>query len=641
MQRGASVLAALVVAAALASIAMLVQQGSPVALSQRSQAADAATPASQVVSQTEQQCVSGFDYKVGQTPSEYQVVGTAVCPEGAAASGTADKRCTKKNPNGTWAKQDGWKCKETYCFNAPADTSKVKKGQELCSTSESDLGEKSFNLVETKASAVNSAIEQGQLSPTNLKDVGLTDAEKSALSDAFSNKGDDLLQKAGQLNDDYAQLQSDYDKKLQEMGGVAAGSACSAGSGDSTLDCSGLQAIADAKQAKADQLAKITAEYDNLNKAQSALDASDGKPDSSEGAGVANPCTDPGSEGCFCSKNPSRCSGPGRINNPNNTFNNPNNNPSGNNPSGGNPLGGLGKGMGGGRGSGGGSGSGQQQQQQQQCQPQYQCSNNTVMYSQCPQQNSQWQSVQQCPTGYTCSGNSCQAQAPYGYCTNGQPRTAPAQAQPAASSCSAGTWQDSSNGCQQSWQCSTGSTTGAPTAQLSCQPLTAASGMTITLAYVCSGGSTKVAATGFTATETELASTTKTIIQKPTDGTNSVTYAVTCTNANASPVTTASAQCSVSVGNAAIVLVATPEKIAKTETEDLKRKSTIGWVTSGMQSCVISNTDFADWTTAQAGNTSISGAAVSPIITTDTTFKLTCQTLGGAIASSTVKVLSI
>jgi hypothetical protein len=165
--------------------------------------------------------------------------------------------------------------------------------------------------------------------------------------------------------------------------------------------------------------------------------------------------------------------------------------------------------------------------------------------------------------------------------------------------------------------------------------------MTITLAYVCSGGSTKVAATGFTATETELASTTRTIIQKPTDGTNSVTYAVTCTNANASPVTTASAQCSVSVGNAAIVLVATPEKIAKTETEDLKRKSTIGWVTSGMQSCVISNTDFADWTIAQAGNTSISGAAVSPIITADTTFKLTCQTLGGAIASSTVKVLSI
>jgi hypothetical protein len=95
------------------------------------------------------------------------------------------------------------------------------------------------------------------------------------------------------------------------------------------------------------------------------------------------------------------------------------------------------------------------------------------------------------------------------------------------------------------------------------------------------------------------------------------------------------------VGNAAIVLVATPEKIAKTETEDLKRKSTIGWVTSGMQSCVISNTDFADWTTAQAGNTSISGAAVSPIITADTTFKLTCQTLGGATASSTVKVLSI
>lgn len=263
------------------------------------------------------------------------------------------------------------------------------------------------------------------------------------------------------------------------------------------------------------------------------------------------------------------------------------------------------------------------------------------MYNQCPQQNSQWQTYQQCPTGYTCQNNGCVATAPYGYCTNGQPRTAPAQAQPAASSCTVGTWTDASNGCQTNWQCTAGAA-GSPTAQLSCQPLVAASGTIVTFAYVCANGATAATASNFTIpSATTLSGTATTSAKKPTDGTSSVTYGLTCTNANVTPALTASAQCAVQIGNAAIVLVATPEKIAKTETEDLKRKSTIGWVTSGMQSCVISNADFIDWTSQQAGNTSVSGAAVSPIITADTIFKLTCQTLGGTTASSTVKVLSI
>jgi hypothetical protein len=60
-----------------------------------------------------------------------------------------------------------------------------------------------------------------------------------------------------------------------------------------------------------------------------------------------------------------------------------------------------------------------------------------------------------------------------------------------------------------------------------------------------------------------------------------------------------------------------------------------------MQSCVISSADLPSWSDSQASITSVAGAVTTPVIDADTTFKLTCQTLGGTEASSTVKVLAI
>lgn len=652
--RGASVLAALVVAAVLASIAMLMQQGSPVAYTQ-SQTADAAAPQNAVVKNAEQQCLSGFDYKVADTKSSYEITGKQVCPEGSKEAG--DSRCTQKNADGTWAKQANWKCKEEYCFTAPADTAKVKKGQSVCTMSESELGDKSFNAIETKASALNTAVAEGKLDPARLPDVGISEVEKSALSDAFSEQGQSLLDKADKINNDYADLQSQYDKKLAELGGEAGLAACTAGAGNGGQDCSGLsevQALAAAKQAKADELKSLSDQYAKLTDAQQALDAgptTDGQCTNLSDPNCQNTPTqaqaarcqqDNTLYGCPGYKSANTCTGLCGGNPPPGTGGPGPGNPSGsgNDSSLSKMLQGLGKALGGG---GGGSGSGSSQQQQQ-CQPQYQCSNSAVMYNQCPQQNAQWQTIQQCPTGYSCQNNGCVATAPYGYCTSGQPRTAPPQTQPAATTCTVGTWQDTSNGCQQSWQCiaSTQTPTGStPTAQLSCQPLKAVPKMTITFSYACAGGATASSATGFSIpSDTTLSGNATTSIAKPASGT-SVTYALTCTNKSVTPNTTASAQCVVQVASSTIVMVATPEKISKSETDTLKRQSTIGWVTSGMQSCVVSDQDFPEWNNQQANNTSVSGAATSPVITQDTTFLLSCQTLAGTTATSSVKVLAI
>jgi hypothetical protein len=160
--------------------------------------------------------------------------------------------------------------------------------------------------------------------------------------------------------------------------------------------------------------------------------------------------------------------------------------------------------------------------------------------------------------------------------------------------------------------------------------------MTISLSYACAGGATSASTTGFTIPSDSLSGTASAIVQKPTLG-NTVTYGLTCKKG----ATTASAQCSVRTAGTSIVLIATPEKIQKSETDELKRKSTVGWVTTGMQSCVISSADLPSWSDSQASITSVAGAVTTPVIDADTTFKLTCQTLGGTEASSTVKVLAI
>ena len=121
----------------------------------------------------------------------------------------------------------------------------------------------------------------------------------------------------------------------------------------------------------------------------------------------------------------------------------------------------------------------------------------------------------------------------------------------------------------------------------------------------------------------------------PGDGSNRVIYTLTCTKGDTNPPQTASATCDVQTGRPSIVLVAVPHKVPKGE------QATIGWVTSGMETCVVSDPDFPVWTEEQAKHKDKNGGVVTPAITQDTTVFLTCQTVGGASKQSSIKLLAI
>jgi hypothetical protein len=562
--------------------------------------------------------------------------------------GYAGFRCT--GTNSTAKPAANWKCIFAKC----EIVSSGRNGGTKTETCKYDYGENGGMVTQGKAGpssgsdakSIADAAAKGDPSAAQAaKDLIKADpSTQSAIGDAFSAKQADIEKQVNTLNDSYAELAKLTDSSL-----------CQAQPG--TPECA--TAAAQQKEIQ-NKIGDLTNQYDNLTKAKVAL----------------NPVQcEPGSAGCYnmpvpkqgdvsqdkngqqtppwCAQNNGYPGCPGyRPDNGNGTFD-PNAR-NGNNAacqacqagnqnacmqcaqSQGNGLGKMGQG-GGGQKSGGGGG-----QQQQQCQPRYVCNGNAVMYVPCTNggQGSA-QMVQQCQNGYTCSAaagssnSSCQIQAQYGYCADGKtPRTAPAQQQPPASSCTSGNWQDTSNGCQTNWQCVSG--TGQPTAQLSCQPTSATAGMTISLSYACAGGATSASTTGFTIPADSLSGTASDVVQKPTIG-NTVTYGLSCKKDAA----TASAQCSVRTAGTSIVLIATPEKIQKSEADEVKRESTIGWVTTGMQSCVISSPDLPTWSDSQASITSVAGAVASPALTADTKFVLTCTTLGGTEASSTVKVLAI
>ena len=229
--------------------------------------------------------------------------------------------------------------------------------------------------------------------------------------------------------------------------------------------------------------------------------------------------------------------------------------------------------------------------------------------------------VQYCQ--YGCSGNTC-AQSP----TQGQ-NCPVAPAQPNPSNCSNGSWRPTYSGaCVSGWQCvPSGSDAAGPSAQISCQPQIADVGMTLAISYSCSSGTS--VGSGFQTNGAQSGSATTTI-SNPPGNTNIATYGLMCTDQGR----TGSAQCSVQIGRPSIVLVANPKAVASGKT------SALGWVTSGMQSCVISSPDLSGFTSQNAGNTSVNGAVATPVLTSAATFLLHCVTLGGGTrqASTTVSV---
>lgn len=197
--------------------------------------------------------------------------------------------------------------------------------------------------------------------------------------------------------------------------------------------------------------------------------------------------------------------------------------------------------------------------------------------------------------------------------------------QPDASSCTGGTWQPKyDKSCVVGWKCANGS--GAPVANISCNPSTADVGSSLAIAYSCSFGT--ASGDGFTASGQSGSATTT--IAAPPSGTNAATYGVKCTdNGNVS-----GAQCTVQINTPVIVLSAVPSTVSSGGT------ATIGWVTTGMNTCVISSPTDAAFTSSNAYNTSVNGSVITPALASTTEFDLNCTTDGGVAkaASTTVTV---
>ncbi len=169
----------------------------------------------------------------------------------------------------------------------------------------------------------------------------------------------------------------------------------------------------------------------------------------------------------------------------------------------------------------------------------------------------------------------------------------------------------------------------APVAQISCAPRIADRGTVLALSFSCENAF-KSEGTGFD-TDDRLTGAVSVFAIKPSPGTNTATYSLTCTNVLGM---TSGAQCSVLVGDPLIALIGNTTTVASGDS------ATIGWITSGMRSCVVSSPDLPDFTAANAGFTTTSGVATTSSIAGATHFLLHCETLGGqsSEASTTINL---
>lgn len=207
-----------------------------------------------------------------------------------------------------------------------------------------------------------------------------------------------------------------------------------------------------------------------------------------------------------------------------------------------------------------------------------------------------------------------------GQCTAQQP------VKPDPANCTVGTWQPTYSGaCVIGWQCTAG---GGPAASLTCQPKVADAGMTLAIAYSCASG--EATGNGFTAADQPAGSATVTLATPPA-GTNMAVYSLTCKDPKLG---TSGAQCTVQVNKPSIILVANPKTVASGQT------TLIGWTTAGMQSCIISSPNQANFTQNNSSNTSVTGAATTDPISGTANFTLNCQTTAGGTRSATVSVTS-
>lgn len=201
--------------------------------------------------------------------------------------------------------------------------------------------------------------------------------------------------------------------------------------------------------------------------------------------------------------------------------------------------------------------------------------------------------------------------------------------QPNPNNCSVGFWQAVYSGtCITGWRCipsGTGTTT-PPVATLSCEPPVADVGMSIAITYGCSSG--LATSSSFRVTTQPGGSATTTLVNPP-GGANTATYSLACVDQGR----TSGAQCSIQVSRPSIILVANPKTVT------LGGTSLISWLTTGMDSCVISSPDQQDFTERNSAYTSANGAATTSPVSATSMFLLHCDTFAGGVREATTTVL--
>jgi hypothetical protein len=253
-------------------------------------------------------------------------------------------------------------------------------------------------------------------------------------------------------------------------------------------------------------------------------------------------------------------------------------------------------------GGGGGPGTGNQTPYQPgTCAPAYRCSGNTLYYR----------------------NNTCVDQ-PQQYCQYGCAQT------------SSGFSSSASTGCAQSPQTpqnpnNPDPNAAQPTAEISsCTPKIVDVDKKVTVAYKCTNAVSSTGTNFSTTGQTE--GTVEVTMQKPPVGINTIGYGVVCTAQNGQTAT--APICEVEINQPLVITVANPSDVSPGD------DSTIGWVTKGMSSCVISSPDLPGFTEDNQNKMNVNGTAKTPELSDDATFVLTCETRGGnkKYATTTVSV---
>lgn len=158
--------------------------------------------------------------------------------------------------------------------------------------------------------------------------------------------------------------------------------------------------------------------------------------------------------------------------------------------------------------------------------------------------------------------------------------------------------------------------------------------MPVSISWSCTGAASS-AGTGFSTGGLLASSTTITAATIGLGKSVDTTYGLSCTDAQSQVVTT---QCVVKTVNPWITFVSVPKDVQS------GGKSTLGWITGGMQGCTVSSRDYAGFTAEHAGpdKKKPNGSVSTPELTRTSTFWLTCTTIGGSTkeASTTIGVIA-